>query len=145
MSPSPDGTHVSIDHLDRIAVLSIHPDRHPDRQPGAGATFDALVSEPIVETIEALRQERMQSGAGRVCLLHLDDGSVPPPFAEALYESLRGVCGSLTLESVGTDARITLIRAASRADADTTIAFLAGDPAAFVAGATIDLVAGGAR
>jgi hypothetical protein len=136
MSSPPAGTVVTIDRLDGITVLTV------GAEPHGTATFDALVSVPLVEALEALKHERSTDPAGRICFLQLDDGSVPPHLAEALYESLRGICGSVTLESEGTEARINLIRAASRDAAASTIAFLTGSPSGFVAGSTIDLTGG---
>lgn len=131
MSPSPDQSVIAVDRRESITVLTVRPD------PSRAATFDALVSEPVVKAIEALKAEVSRDSSAPIALLQLDNDAAPARFAEALLEALRGVCGSLTLEAAGT--RVNLIRAASRADADSTIRFLEQSAAGFVAGSTIDL------
>jgi hypothetical protein len=58
---------------------------------------------------------------------------------EGLFEALRGVVGSLTLELASTGLRVNLVRSTGLDDATSALDFLATDHAAFVAGSTIDL------
>lgn len=136
MSSATEHQAVSVERLDAITVLTT--------QAGVregSASFDALVSDIVVATLETLKAEWSPDG-GSVIVLQIDDGSVPQQYAEALFEALRGICGSLTLESPGAAARINLVRAASRSEAESTLRFLGADRANFVAGSTIDMKKG---
>ena len=115
-----------------LTIYVVHPGDTPE-------TFDAVVAEPIVELLDTLKEARAADPGLRCVLVHIDDGTVDEALSEALFEAIRAVCGSLTLESAGTSGRINLIRTSSMHDAADTIQFLSSGAAGFVAGSTIDV------
>lgn len=110
-------------------------------------TFHRLGHIPIAAIIEDLRQlslarETTATSTDAVAvLLTAAPGTTDDEAAahEGLFEALRGVVGSLTLELAPSGLRLNLVRATDLDQARATLDFLATDAASFVAGSTLDL------
>lgn len=106
--------------------------------------FSSAVSSPVALIVESLQEvwlarSQSRSTLDRVALVLVDDGSVAPALSESLFEALRGVCGSLTLELSPQGLNINLVRARAMDQALSVLGYLADESAGFVAGSTIDL------
>jgi hypothetical protein len=110
---------------------------------GAGDSFAGAVEDPVVALIarlgELAREHSHQRGPRRVALV-VETTSASPPLAASLFEAVRGVVGSATLElGPGFKVNAVVTEAGSEVDLEPTLSFLGGPDAGFVAGSTFDL------
>jgi hypothetical protein len=114
----------------------------------AEPTFRDHVHLPVAAVIEDLRQlvhardhHATSTDAVAIMITSASGRTTDERAAlhEALFEALRGVVGSLTLELAPSGLLLNLVRANDIDQARATLDFLATDKASFVAGSTIDL------
>lgn len=106
--------------------------------------YSDAVSSPVALVISVLRavwtaRTESRTTIDRLAVVLVDRGAAVPEFAESLFESLRGVCGSLTLELSPQGMNINLVRSRSLEHSQDILNHLAAKRAAFVAGSTLDL------
>jgi hypothetical protein len=123
--------------LDDVEVITIRL-ASDDNEPAL-----TWVADPVCEVVERCQSGTARAGCRRLIISLLTPAANSPSrqaIADAAVAALRGLVHSLTLE-VGRAIALNLViaQAIQEAVAAETVAFLAGDAATWIQGATFDL------